>query len=136
MAPHIPLRCGGPARAGAVVSRTYSMEAAQMELRNIARLLALSAVLAVAACDDDEDDDNGTGPEQEFANVRIVNASSTTANAEVRVGDEVLAASVPFGQGTAQCVQVPAGSRQLSFRAGGSQVAQTQSFNFQADQSY
>jgi hypothetical protein len=93
-----------------------------VEYRRITAALLLSSLVFTAACDDD-DDDNGTGPQPQFATVRIVNAASgVTGNVEARLGGNTItgANNLAFGQASATCVQVPAGSPQtLSFRAAG-----------------
>jgi Domain of unknown function (DUF4397) len=87
---------------------------------------ALTPMLLLA-CDDDP-----TEPQQ-FANVRIINASPSTANATVSVGGQSLG-TVAFRSGSAACVQVPVGSQTLSFSSGGTAVATTPAFNFQQGQ--
>jgi hypothetical protein len=85
------------------------------------------APLFLLACDDDDDGPTGT---QQFTNMRIINASPTTASASVAVGGQTLG-TVAFRAGSATCVQVPVGSQTVSFASGGSNVATTPAFNFQ-----
>ena len=91
--------------------------------------LALLPVVLIA-CDDDDDGPTGN---QQFANVRVINASPTTATAAVSVGGQSLG-NVAFRSGSATCFQVPVGSQTLTFASGGSNVATTPAFNFQANQ--
>ena len=106
-----------------------------MKLTHLASLAALSIVLV--GCDDD--DDNGTQPQQ-TALVRVVNASPSTATADVFVGNQstALGSGIATGTAGASCFQVPAGSQTLNFRQGGSttNIASATPFNFVAGQRY
>ena len=106
-----------------------------MKLTHLASLAALSIVLV--GCDDD--DDNGTQPQQ-TALVRVVNASPSTATADVFVGNQstALGSGIATGTAGASCFQVPAGSQTLNFRQGGStaNIASASAFNFIAGQRY
>lgn len=84
----------------------------------------------LVACDDDDDGPTGT---QQFANVRVINASPTTATAAVSAGGQSLG-NVTFRSGSATCFQVPVGSQTLTFASGGANVATTPAFNFTANQ--
>jgi hypothetical protein len=92
-------------------------------------VIALTPFL-VSACDDDDDGPTGT---QQFANVRVINASPTTATASVSAGGQSLG-TVNFRSGSATCFRVPVGSQTLTFASGGSNVATTSAFNFQNNQ--
>ena len=106
-----------------------------MKLTHLASLAALSIVLV--GCGDD--DDNGTQPQQ-TALVRVVNASSSTATADVFVGNQstALGSGIATGTAGASCFQVPAGNQTLNFRQGGSttNIASATPFNFMAGQRY
>ena len=107
-----------------------------MKLTHLAPLAALSIVLV--GCGDD-DDTNGTAPQQ-TALVRVVNASPTTATADVFVGNQntALGSGIGTGAAGASCFQVPAGNQTLNFRQGGSttNIASATPFNFVAGQRY
>jgi hypothetical protein len=100
-----------------------------MKYQHAALVLALTPLVLVG-CDDDDDGPTGT---QQFANVRVINASPTTASATVSVGGQS-SAPVAFRSGSATCLQVPVGSQSLTFASGGANVATTAPFNFQANQ--
>ena len=106
-----------------------------MNLTYLASLAALS--IALVGCDDD--DDNGTQP-QATALVRVVNASPTTASADLFVGNSSTALGTSTATGTAgtNCVQVPAGSQTLNFRQSGSatNIASATPFSFVSGQRY
>ena len=106
-----------------------------MKLTHLASLAALSTVLV--ACGDD--DDNGTQPQQ-TALVRVVNASPSTATADVFVGNQgtALGSGIATGTSGASCFQIPAGSQTLNFRQGGgtANIASATPFNFVAGQRY
>ncbi|MEJ7810810.1 MAG: hypothetical protein WKG32_10420 [Gemmatimonadaceae bacterium] len=87
-----------------------------MKLRSITTLMALGAMTAVAACGDDDDP---VQPPQQFAQVRVVNASSTASVGLFANGTAVTGSTVALAAGSATCVNVPIG-RSLSFRAAGS----------------
>lgn len=97
---------------------------------HLSRLVLALTPLALIACDDDDDGPTGT---QQFANVRVINASPTTATAAVSVGGQSLG-NVTFRSGSATCFQVPVGSQTVTFASGGSNVATTSAFNFTANQ--
>jgi hypothetical protein len=90
-------------------------------------VLALTALISIACGDDPP---TGT---QEFAHVRVINASPTTATATVSADGQNLG-TVAFRSASATCVGVPVGSRTVTFASGGANVATTPAFNFQADQ--
>lgn len=111
-----------------------------MEYRRITAALLLSSLAFTAACDDDDDP---TGPPPQFANVRVVNASSLPANASVNLvagGQTLTASTVAFGQQSSACVRVPVSTDQLAFRtAGGTTDIATvgaPTGGFQANQNY
>lgn len=85
---------------------------------------ALVAAGLLAACDDIETTTPGVGTEQ-FARVQFVNASSTTASTDVLLNGNTVQSGLGFQQASTNCVLVPAGSRELTFRSGGSTVATT-----------
>ena len=105
-----------------------------MKLHHLATLAAAS--VALAACGDDDD---GTGPGN-AALVRVVNASPSTAAADVFVGTQTtaLGTNIVTGSASANCFGVPAGSQTLGFRQTGATatVASTTPFNFVAGESY
>ena len=90
-------------------------------------VIALTPVVLLAC-----DDDDPTEPQQ-FANVRVINASPTTANAAVTLGAQALG-TIAFRSGSTTCFQVPVGSQTLSFTSSGANVATTPAFNFQNGQ--
>lgn len=97
-----------------------------MVARSLVRLfaLALAATIPLAACDDD--DDLGTGPINETANLRIVNAAQNTTDIEVyQLGNDTPIATLDFRETTEQCVEVTAGPTAFSFQAGGGEIAAT-----------
>jgi hypothetical protein len=105
-----------------------------MKLHHLVTLAGAS--VALVACGDND----GTGPNTRTANVRVVNASSSTAAADVFVGNQAaaVASNVPTGTVSANCVNVPAGSQTLDFRQTGttSTIASTPATTFAADQNY
>ncbi len=60
-------------------------------MKRLSALAAMALMLSIAACDDD--DDNGLGPE-DLASIRIVNASPTTQNLDLFVGNTSLASNI------------------------------------------
>jgi hypothetical protein len=99
-------------------------------------LIALLGV-AVAACDDDDDDDDdGTGPQTQFAQLRVVNATEI-ADVQARL----VGATSPFVQDldfrgvTQTCAQVPEGERAIIFSATGIELATTAA-TFERGESY
>jgi hypothetical protein len=102
-------------------------------------LLALAATSVVLVACDDDDDDNGTEP-QPTALVRVVNASSSTATADLYVGNQstALGSGIATGTAGATCFNVPTGDQTLNFRQGGgtSSIASAAPFNFVAGQRY
>lgn len=100
-----------------------------MKLRTLPFVLALSS-LAVLACDDDDP----SGPQQ-FARVRLVNASSSTANASAAIGSANLG-SIAFRTASANCAEVPVGNGSIAFSSGGAVVATAPQTNFLANEKY
>lgn len=96
-------------------------------------LLAAASALLLAGCNGDK----STAPTQ-FAQVRLVNASSNTPSANVFLGSQVLASTLTFGGSSASCVKVPAGATQvLTFRpTSGSSTIATVSQNYLVDGNY
>jgi hypothetical protein len=84
-------------------------------------ILAALLLAPLVACDDD----GGTGPQGPvFAHVRIVNAVLGSSNVEVlRTGESAPVATLDFREYTATCVDVPAGTRTLTFQSGGTPLA-------------
>lgn len=105
-----------------------------MKLHHLVTLAGAS--VALVACGDND----GTGPNTRTANVRVVNASSSTAAADVFVGNQAsaVASNIPTGTVSANCVDVPAGSQTLDFRQTGttSTIASTPATTFAAGQNY
>jgi hypothetical protein len=95
------------------------------------RFIAVAAVATTAlGCDDDP-----TNPPQQTATVRIINAAVGTANVAVlHTGATTPVATLSF-RGASECVEVPAGSQTLAFRAGTDTLTMT-TFNFEADERY
>lgn len=111
-----------------------------MEYRRITIALLLSALVVAAACDDDKDT---TRPQQQYANVRVVNASSLPGNASVNLvsnGTALTTSTVGFGTASASCVKVPVGNTPLAFRTSGGTTdiasVTTPTGGFQANQNY
>lgn len=103
----------------------------------LTRLASLALVAGtLAACDDVETTNPGTGQNGQFARVQFVNASSSTASTDVLLNGNTVQSGLGFQSASTGCVLVPAGSRDLTFRSGGSQVANTGAFNFQGGQRY
>jgi hypothetical protein len=105
-----------------------------MIVRTLALALAATAVLA--ACDDD--DDNGTGPEQNFATVRFVNASVGGPSLDIQTDGQVGTgnADVAFGE-SSSCVTVDVDDPGLSIlEAGGTTAVPGFTPNFTADQDH
>jgi hypothetical protein len=105
-----------------------------MKPYQFASAVALSTLLV--ACGDD--DDNAIEP-QPTALVRVVNASPSTATADLFVGGQstALGTGLATGSASASCLQVPAGSQTLDFRqGGGTSIASASPFTFAAGQRY
>jgi hypothetical protein len=84
-------------------------------------LLVAPLVAPLVACGDD----GGTGPQEPvFAHVRIINAVLGSSNVQVlRAGATAPVATLSFRQYTAGCVDVPAGTRTLTFQSEGTTLA-------------
>lgn len=95
------------------------------------RVLVVSLVaVAAGACDDDP-----TNPPQQTATVRVINAATGTANVAVLHGQSSAPIATLSYRAASTCVDVPAGSQTLTFRAGNDTLAQA-SFAFEADEQY
>jgi hypothetical protein len=91
------------------------------------RLFALAvAPMVLIGCDDD-DTPSGT---QQFAKIRVINASPSTATVTASVGSLNLG-TVAFRSGGAGCFQVPVGSQTITFTSGGSTIATAGPIDFQ-----
>jgi Domain of unknown function (DUF4397) len=94
------------------------------------RIFALAfAPILLMACDDDEP----ASGSQQFAKIRVINASPTTATVTASIGSLNLG-TVAFRSGGAGCFQVPVGSQTVTFTSGGSTVATAGPLNFQTGQ--
>jgi hypothetical protein len=106
-----------------------------MKLHHLASLASLTIVLV--GCGDD--DQISVEPVQ-TALVRVVNASTSTASADVFVGNQTTALGTGIASGTAgaSCFNIPVGSQALSFRQTGSagSIATAAPFTFVAGQRY
>lgn len=105
---------------------------------NFTSLVVLASLAAVAACSSDKN--NNTGPNNSTANVRIINASSSTTGLNAMAGNTSLASGLNF-QNTnmqASCVAVPAGTQSINFSSGSStsSIGSVSNYNFQAGQNY
>lgn len=102
----------------------------------VASFLALASVFSVAACSSD----NNTGPSNNTANVRIINASSTTTALNAMSGTTSLASALNFQNTNMQatCAAIPAGTQTINFTSGSSSsnIGSVANYNFQAGQNY
>ena len=106
-----------------------------MQLR-LTRLLALSLLITSAAACGSDDTPDTTGPTQQFARLRIVNAADIADVQVRRTGTATpLATDLDFRGVTQSCVQVSAGEQALVFSSGGVDLATT-AFTFEADKRY
>ena len=79
-------------------------------------LLAASAI-ALAACSD------GTGTGGPMTQLKVVHAASALGVVDVQMGSRAVISGLPYGQSSA-LTEVPAGAQQLTFRSGGTTIAQ------------
>jgi hypothetical protein len=84
-------------------------------------ILAALLVVPLVACGDD----GGTGPQQPvFAHLRIINTVLGSSDVQVlRAGESAPIATLDFREYTAGCVDVPAGTRTLTFESAGTTLA-------------
>jgi hypothetical protein len=99
----------------------------------LTRILVAFLALSATACD--EDDDDGTGIENQFAHLRVVNAADI-ADVSVRFAGAAnpFVQDLDFREVTTTCYQVPPLPRTLTFSAGADLA--TTSFTFVAGESY
>ena len=99
-------------------------------------LVALASVFAVSACSSDKN----TSPNNSTANVRIVNASSSTTGLNATAGSTSLANGLAFQNTNMQatCAAIPAGTQSINFTSGSSSsnIGSVSNYNFQAGQNY
>jgi hypothetical protein len=100
-------------------------------------VLALVSLVGMAACGSDN---NTTAPNNSTANVRIINASSTTTGLNAMAGTTSLANGLSFQNTNMQatCTTIPAGTQTINFTSGTSatNIGSVSNFNFQPGQSY
>lgn len=99
-------------------------------------LVALTSIVVVSACSSDK----LTSPNNSTANVRIINASSTTTGLNAMAGTTSLGSGLSFQNQNMQasCATVPAGSQSINFTSGSStsSIGSISNYNFQAGKSY
>ena len=104
-------------------------------MQRIFRFALLALIALPIACDDD-DDDGPTQPQQQVAQLRIVNAADIADVQVRRVGSTApLAEDLDFRGVTQSCVEVPAGEQALVFSTGGVEL-DISAATFEADKSY
>lgn len=102
----------------------------------IVSLVALASVITVVGCSKDDN----TSPSNNTANVRIINASSTTTGLNAMAGSTSLSSGLNF-QNTnmpATCAAIPAGTQTINFTSGTSStnIGSVANYDFQAGQNY
>jgi hypothetical protein len=104
----------------------------------IVPMIALASVCSLAACGGS--DNNSTGTNNSTANVRIINASSSTTGLNATAGTTSLASGLNFQNMNMQstCATIPAGTQSINFTSGSStsSIGGISNYNFQAGQNY
>jgi hypothetical protein len=104
---------------------------------NVVALGALCALSLLAACGSDK---NSTGPNNNTALVRIVNASSSTSGLNATSGSTSLASGLNFQNTNAatSCMAIPAGNQTLNFTSGTStsNIGTLSNYDFEAGKAY
>lgn len=97
-----------------------------------AAFVALAGSILVAGCSDSDGD--GIAPQEPTSDVRVLHASPDAPAVEVAIDGEVVLTGVEFQQGSGY-LEVPAGAREVSILAGGTEVL-SETFDLREGESY